>query len=88
MSEAWLFSWGYGQEHPNRYVRIEGTYFEARAEMIRRYGRRWAFQYPESEELQLQACDMWPLPDPDKDLNRQLDAIAESERRALREGPW
>ena len=26
-------------------------------------------------------------PDPDADLNRQLDAIAASERRALREGP-
>jgi hypothetical protein len=61
-SSSWLFSWGFGHEHPNRYVRIEGTYEEARREMVRRYGRRWAFQYPESEEAELLACDMRPYP--------------------------
>ena len=65
-NEAWLFSFGYGHEYPNRYVRIEGTYLETRDEMVRRYGVSWAFQYPESEEAELNDHDMWPLVEDDE----------------------
>jgi len=51
----WIFTFGFGHvatgDVPlrNRFVRIRGTYEEARTEMLRRFGRTWAFQY-ESEE--------------------------------------
>lgn len=34
----WIFTFGCGQEHAGHYVKIHGTYDEARAEMFRRYG--------------------------------------------------
>lgn len=45
-TQDWLFTFGFGHQHPNRFVRIHGTYVSAREEMVRRYGQRWAFQYP------------------------------------------
>lgn len=42
----WVFTFGYGQPNAGKYVRISGTYNEAREEMFRRYGSVWAFQYP------------------------------------------
>ena len=41
----WVFTFGVGQKHEGRCVRIKGTYEEAREEMVRRYGTEWAFQY-------------------------------------------
>jgi hypothetical protein len=48
----WIFTFGYGHVHPEtgeslaeRFVRIPGTYSDARREMARRFGMRWAFQY-------------------------------------------
>jgi hypothetical protein len=61
--EAWLFSWGFGHMYPNCYVRIEGTFHSSRQEMVRRYGTRWAFQYPESDEADLIAHDMHNIDD-------------------------
>lgn len=43
--EKWIFTFGYGQRHAGHYVVIEGTYDSARAEMFKRYGPEWAFQY-------------------------------------------
>lgn len=45
----WVFTFGAGHEHAGHYVRIYGTFAGARAEMISRYGRWWAFQYSEDE---------------------------------------
>lgn len=50
----WVFTFGFGQcvdgvALAGKYVRIRGTADDARAEMLRRFGRTWAFQY-ESEE--------------------------------------
>ena len=49
---AWLFSFGYGHTHPDtgeslsdKAVRFGGTYEEARAKMVERFGVKWAFQY-------------------------------------------
>ena len=51
--EEWLFTWGYGQQYPNKFVRIQGSMSDARAEMFRRYGSKWCFQYPASKEPEL-----------------------------------
>jgi hypothetical protein len=48
----WIFTFGFGQWHGarrNNFVRIHGTFYEARAEMFKRYGKQWSMQY-ESEE--------------------------------------
>ena len=49
----WLFTWGFGQKYPNKFIRIYGTMGEARKEMFRRYGSKWSFQYPVSKEPEL-----------------------------------
>jgi len=56
--ESWLFSWGYGHEFPNRFIEIEGSYHEAREEMIRRFGLKWAFQYASDRKINLAAANM------------------------------
>ena len=47
--QYWIFTFGVGQEHGGKYVRIKGTYGEAREKMCNKYGNKWAFQYPEEE---------------------------------------
>lgn len=47
--QYWIFTFGYGQKHQGHYVKIYGTYTEARIEMIKRYGNQFAFQYSEDE---------------------------------------
>lgn len=47
--QNWIFTFGCGQKHEGYYVKIYGTYDEARQEMISRYGREFAFQYSEEE---------------------------------------
>lgn len=52
----WIFTFGFdhfaedGTTLRNRFVRIHGTYDEARAEMFRLFGRKWAFQYASEDE--------------------------------------
>lgn len=62
MTERWYFSFGYGHTHPvtgapldNRGVVIDGTHGEARAEMFRRFGPKWAFQYEHGDTEPRQA---------------------------------
>lgn len=46
--EKWYyFTFGSGQKYEGHYVKIYGTYLSARDEMIRRYGYKWGFQYPQ-----------------------------------------
>lgn len=47
--EYWYFTFGYGQPHQGYYVKIKGSYSEARTKMVKKYGIRWAFQYSENE---------------------------------------
>lgn len=47
--EVWYFTFGCGQEHAGHYVKIKGTFSEARAKMFDRFGDKWAFQYSEQE---------------------------------------
>lgn len=44
---TWVFTFGCGHEHEGHYVKIKGTFEEARAKMFERYGNAWAFQYSE-----------------------------------------
>ncbi len=45
------FTFGCGIDNPNRncYVVIKGKTLEAREEMFKRFGKKWAFQYTESQ---------------------------------------
>lgn len=47
--EWWIITFGYGQEHEGKCVKIKGSYGEARAKMVDKYGIRFAFQYSEAE---------------------------------------
>ena len=49
MDETWIFTFGVGQQHEGKYVRIRGTYGEARQKMFDLFGDKWAFQYSEKE---------------------------------------
>ena len=53
MKRDWIFTFGQNQHdgaHRNHFVRVHGTFEEARLEMFRRYGRAWAMQYPNEKE--------------------------------------
>ena len=41
----WIFTFGEDQPHEGKFVRIHGTFGQARREMIRMFGDEWAFQY-------------------------------------------
>ena len=47
----WYFTFGHGQHHFGRYVKINGTFNEAREEMIHRFGYAWSMQYDEDKAL-------------------------------------
>ena len=49
MSEYYIFTFGQGQEHAGKYVKIYGSYNDAREKMFDRYGEKWAFQYSAEE---------------------------------------
>jgi hypothetical protein len=72
-TEQWLFTFGFGHVHPttgeslaNRCVRFKGTYAQARGEMVRRFGIKWAFQYACDETLGRDYRELGPedLPEP------------------------
>jgi hypothetical protein len=43
--EWWVFTFGCGHTYAGYYVKIKGTYAEARRKMCKKYGIKWAFQY-------------------------------------------
>lgn len=45
----WYFTFCCGQRNAGHYVRIFGTFDEARQKMIDRYGLEWALQYSEQQ---------------------------------------
>ena len=53
MEENWIFTFGSSHPHPNKFVKIFGSWESARDEMVRRYGNKWAFQYPEHMEKEI-----------------------------------
>ena len=66
MSNSWIFTFGCGQKNAGKYVQIDGTYDEARSEMIERFGHSWAFQYSleEWKEMENDPNRYWPLERP------------------------
>ena len=54
----WIFTFGFGHVHPstgerlaNKFMRIRADDWQsARDEMLRRFGRKWAFQYPSEDD--------------------------------------
>lgn len=67
----WIFTFGAGHAHPatgeplaTRFVAIEAAdEHEARAEMVRRFGRRWAFYYPSRGEAGVDEFELTELAD-------------------------
>ena len=49
MKQYWIFTFGCGHENAGKYVKIAGSFGEARAKMCEKYGTAWAFQYSEEE---------------------------------------
>ena len=52
--QDWYFTFGYGHDPEGRpgavsYAVFHGTYGEARAKMVERFGTKWAFQYESAE---------------------------------------
>ena len=45
----WYFTFGFGQEHQNRFIKFFGTRSEAREQMVERFGRKWSMQYCEND---------------------------------------
>ncbi|PWR13661.1 hypothetical protein DKT68_00785 [Micromonospora acroterricola] len=60
--EAWIFTFGSGQEHDGKYVVIAGSYDEARAEMLAYFGNRWSFQYRADERTEIESHGAVELP--------------------------
>jgi hypothetical protein len=61
----WIFTFGFGHHHPQTgvslsgcFIRIRGTREEARAEMLRRFGTAWAYQYADEAEA---GVEKWKL---------------------------
>lgn len=53
IKEYWIFTFGCGHYHAGKYVKILGTFSEARQKMVDKYGRNWAFQYSGEEWTRL-----------------------------------
>ena len=54
MGRQWyVFTFGIGVPNGGRFVRVYGTYEEARNQMFETYGRAWAFQYAEGQWKQV-----------------------------------
>jgi hypothetical protein len=72
----WIFTFGFGQWHGarrNNFVRIHGTFMEARKEMFRCYGRQWSMQYPSEQAAGVQQFNLKEIEkfDPDEDPETQ-----------------
>ena len=70
----YVFTFGSGQKHAHRYVKIRGTYEEARQKMVDRYGLSWGFQYSEQERQEwLKVKPYWVQAE--EDLGEPLEVI-------------
>ena len=59
----WIFTFGDGQKHEGRFVKVKGGFLEARSKMIAKYGRNWAFQYSETvwNDIKKDRERGWPM---------------------------
>lgn len=68
--EYWIFTFGEGHAHPGYYVKIYGTYGEARVKMINKYGTKWAFQHSAKEWEEWEKERPWYMP-----IEKELEVI-------------
>lgn len=47
--DYWIFTFGCGHDHAGKYVKIRGTFKQARNKMFKKYGDKWCWQYSEKE---------------------------------------
>ena len=59
--EEWIFTFGMNGPYGKRFVRIQGTKDATREEMFRRYGNKWAFQYPSEEAAEVKKYNLTEL---------------------------
>lgn len=59
----WYCTFGCGQKHAGKYVKVRGTFYEARKKMFDKYGKYWGFQYSEKEwkEMEEDPDRCWPM---------------------------
>ena len=59
----WIFTFGSGHAYPGKYVRVYGTYREARIKMMDFFGLHWGFQHSEQEWKEMEADPerYWPM---------------------------
>jgi hypothetical protein len=62
----WYFTFGLGTANAKCYVVIHDTWSSARREMVRRYGEKWAFQYPSAEAAGVERWGLRPLEESSK----------------------
>ena len=68
--ECWIFTFGVGHSHPGYYVKIYGSYGEARKKMVKKYGTKWAFQHSLKEWEKWEKERPWYVP-----IEKELEVI-------------
>lgn len=89
LAQEWLFTFGSGQQHDGRFVRITGTYESARSRMNLVFGHAWCAQYDwkrfDEEGLPARVTELpeseWPphfevITIPAADVNAFIDHVA------------
>ena len=51
--QYWYFTFGYDHAHPDKYVKIYGTFGSARKDMFDHFGDKWAFQYSSEDAIEI-----------------------------------
>ena len=49
VGQYWYFTFGFGQQYQNMFVKIYGTDEGARRKMVKVFGQKWSMQYSELE---------------------------------------
>lgn len=79
----WIFTFGLGLfNNPARFIKVRGTYEGARAEVCRRFGTKWAFQYATEEAAGVQTWSLEEITDEQASLLEKLAAAEEETRKA------
>lgn len=68
--QYWIFTFGEGHLYPGYYVKIYGSYGEARRKMIEKYGIKWSFQHSAQEWEDWEQNRPWYCP-----IEKELEVI-------------
>jgi len=47
----YYFTFGFNHKYPKGYVKIRGTFIDARIKMATLFGQKWAFQYEDDKVI-------------------------------------